>query len=212
MIESLVSGTQPVRILLVEDNAGDARLLRVALQETRAPGFQITHVGRLEDATSCLLSGQFDLVLLDLSLPDSDGLDTVTRVCDLARHTPIVVLTSLEDEALAIKAVRQGAQDYLIKGQTETPLLLRAIRYAIERKHAQEERERLVGELEDALATIEKISGHLPVCTSCNRVLDKKGGWKTLEQFAEDHPKANVRPGICADCGKKLHPEYFIDY
>ena len=211
MINTNGNETKPIQILLVEDNAGDVRLLRISLQGARPPGFQITHAGRLEEATNCLLNGHFDVVLLDLSLPDSDGLDTVTRVCGLARHTPIVILTSLEDEALAIKAVRQGAQDYLIKGQTETPLLLRAIQYAIERKHAQEERERLVRELEDALETIKKISGHLPVCTSCNRVLDTKGGWKSLEQFTVDHPKANVQPGICADCAKKLYPEYFIE-
>ena len=207
----MVDEARPLKILLVEDNAGDAHLLRVALKKAEAPGFQITHVMRLAEATESLLREQFDLVFLDLSLPDSDGLDTVTRVCDLARHTPIVVLTSLEDEALAIKAVRQGAQDYLIKGQTDAPLLLRAIHYAIERKRAEEERERLVGELEDALATIKMISQHLPVCTSCDRVLDPKGGWKTLEEFAADHPKANVCPGVCPACERRVAPGYFVD-
>ena len=143
MTEDMANKMHPVRILLVEDNAGDARLLRVALQRKGGPGFQITHVMRLAEATESLLGGQFDLIILDLSLPDSDGLDTVSRVCGLASHTAIIVLTSQENETLAIEAARQGAQDYLIKGQTESPLLLRAVRYAIERKRVQEEKERL---------------------------------------------------------------------
>lgn len=117
------------RILLVEDNPGDARLLRVSIP----PEFQLTHVERLDDALRELRTGAHDVVLLDLSLPDSHGLDTCQRVCAASPDTPVIVLTGLADDQIAVQAVREGAQDWLVKGRTEGELVVRAIRYAIER-------------------------------------------------------------------------------
>jgi len=126
----------PVRILLVEDNPGDARLLRETLRDAEFLPFILTHVGRLDEAIKCLIAQKFDALLLDLHLPDSEGLDTVKRIATAAPDVPIVVLTGTDDEALGTEAVRNGAQDYLVKGQTNHRLLTRAIRHAIERKRA----------------------------------------------------------------------------
>ena len=93
-------------------------------------------------ALAKLDSGTFDVVMLDLSLPDADGLNTLVRTHEHAPSVPIVVLTRLDDEALAIRAVREGAQDYLVKGQVNGNLLIRAMRYATERKRATEELQR----------------------------------------------------------------------
>src|SRR5437764_4694785 len=124
-------------VLLVEDNPADARLVREMLKAVR-PSLALTHVTRLDDALEHLRTHGFSAVLLDLTLPDSEGMDTLVRARDQAPQTPIVVLTGMADEDRAAKAVREGAQDYLIKGQVDGPLLYQSIRYAVER-HASDE-------------------------------------------------------------------------
>ncbi|MCL4500684.1 MAG: PAS domain S-box protein [Deltaproteobacteria bacterium] len=127
-----------IRILLVEDNPGDARLIREMLAEVEGASFEIDWVSQLSTGLEKLGRSEIDLVLLDLGLPDSRGLDTFVKAYSHAPQIPFVVLTGLDDEAVALKAVRQGAQDFLVKGQTDSGLLLRAIRYATERKRIEE--------------------------------------------------------------------------
>ena len=131
-----------MQILLVEDNPGDARLLREALEEVRGNDFELVHVERFEEALRSLAEKSFDLILLDLSLPDRQGLDMIASIRGEAPGVPVVVLTGLDDEESSLKALRQGAQDYLVKGQVDGKLLARAMRYAIERKRAEEEIQR----------------------------------------------------------------------
>jgi signal transduction histidine kinase len=139
-----VAAARPIRILLVEDNPGDARLLQEILIEAPSLEADLERVDRLEAAEARL--GEFapDVVLLDLSLPDAHGMTTVTRALQAAPDVPIIVLTGLDDEELALHAVQSGAQDYLVKGQVDPVLLARAIRYAIERKQLDRERESLL--------------------------------------------------------------------
>jgi two-component sensor histidine kinase/AmiR/NasT family two-component response regulator len=125
---------KPLHALLVEDNPGDVRLLREMLAGVTSPRFQLTHVAFLERALQHLEKGTYDAILLDLLLPDARGLEGFVRLQIHAPQIPVVVLTGVDDEALAVKAVRQGAQDYLVKGQFDGFLLARALRYAIERK------------------------------------------------------------------------------
>ncbi len=127
-----------ISALLVEDNLADARLMREAVREAEATHINLTHVDTLEKALGRLSGEHFDVVMLDLSLPDADGIDTLLRMHTHAPSVPIVVLTGLDDEALAVRAVREGAQDYLVKGQVTSQLLVRAMRYATERKRAIE--------------------------------------------------------------------------
>jgi PAS domain S-box-containing protein len=127
-----------MRILLIEDNPGDIRLLQEYLKEGTACRFQITQAGRLSTGLECLAEARFDAVLLDLSLPDSQGLDTLVRLHAAAKDVPIVVLTGIEDEALGVRLIQAGGQDYLVKGYVTGPLLVRSLRYAVERKQAQE--------------------------------------------------------------------------
>ncbi|HEX2054918.1 MAG TPA: PAS domain S-box protein, partial [Nitrospiraceae bacterium] len=130
-------------ILLVEDNKGDARLLKLLLEEADPTRFKLTHVDRLADGISCLQKGGIDVVLLDLSLPDSYGFETLNRMHAEAAGIPIVVLTGIEDEALGLQLIQHGAQDYLVKGQVTAPLLQRSLRYAVERaRMANELREK----------------------------------------------------------------------
>jgi len=127
-----------VRVLLVEDNPGDARLIQEFLSDTKMTSFQVEVVERLSDSLEALSGRRFDVVLLDLSLPDSSGLETLAKVLSSTQKVAIIVLTGLSDEGLALEAMRKGAQDYLVKGHVDEHLLSRAIRYAIERKRAEE--------------------------------------------------------------------------
>ena len=128
-----------MRILLIEDNPGDIRLLQEYLNEGSACRFQVTQAGRLSRGLERLAEARFDAVLLDLSLPDSHGLDTLVRLHEAAKDVPIVVLTGIEDESLGVRLIQAGAQDYLVKGSVTGPLLVRSLRYAVERKRAEEE-------------------------------------------------------------------------
>jgi diguanylate cyclase (GGDEF)-like protein len=125
----------PYRILLIEDNAGDARLVALMLGESADGLFRLQHVDHLHAAWSRL--SEADCVLVDLSLPDADGLEAVERLQLLAPELPIIVLTGRDDLGLAVEALQIGAQDYLIKGRVDGQLLSRALRYAIERKRAE---------------------------------------------------------------------------
>jgi signal transduction histidine kinase len=137
-----------VRVLLIEDSPGDARLIRESLAEAPSAAFDLECVDRLETALGRLTAGGSDVVLLDLALPDSQGYGTFAAVRDRAPELPIIVLTGLGDEDLALRTVREGAQDYLVKGQVEGRALARAVRYAIERNRAEREIRRLNEELE----------------------------------------------------------------
>jgi DNA-binding response OmpR family regulator len=136
MIVAMPEPKRPLSVLMIEDNPGDVRLVRQAIDDAdESIRFEI--VGTLHAGVSALASHGFDAVLLDLSLPDSQGLDTVRRVLDRAAKVPVIVMTSLSDEDAAVCAVSEGAQDYLVKGAGCGELVPRAIRYAIERHRLQ---------------------------------------------------------------------------
>ena len=139
--------TSAINILFVEDNADDARLIELSLEEAPSYTAAITRTHDLEGALSHLKAESFDLILLNLTLPDSSGLDTVATVYKEASDCPIIVLTGPEEEFLALEALRMGAQDHLVKGQIDDNILLRTVRYTVERhklnKEIEESRVRL---------------------------------------------------------------------
>jgi len=129
-----------VHILLVDDDPGDCRLVKLALAKSRqAIEFTIETAESLAEALRRLDSRNFDTVLLDLALPDSQGLETVDEVCRLYPQMAVVVLTGLADEDTAVEAIKMGASDYLVKGEYFQSLLVRTIRYSLERKRAEQE-------------------------------------------------------------------------
>jgi diguanylate cyclase (GGDEF)-like protein/PAS domain S-box-containing protein len=171
-------------LLLVEDNPGDARLLREMINEEGAHNMEMTHALCMKDAERHLAEREVDLILLDLGLPDVEGVTAVRRVRVAAPRVPLVVLTGRDDESLAALALQEGAQDYLIKGQIDSRGLLRALRYAIERKTMEEA---LFVEKERAQVTLNSI-GDAVVCTDMsgnitflNFVAEKMTGWAWQE-------------------------------
>jgi diguanylate cyclase (GGDEF)-like protein/PAS domain S-box-containing protein len=180
-------------LLIVEDNPGDARLLREMFNEQGSDNTELTHAECMSDAEKHLSERAFDIILLDLGLPDAEGLGAVRRAHAAAPHVPLVVLTCLDDESLAAEALQEGAQDYLIKGQIETRGLLRSLRYAMERKAIEEalfvEKERAqvtLNSIGDAVACTD-ISGNI---TFLNLVAEKMTGISREE--AAGRPMAEV--------------------
>jgi diguanylate cyclase (GGDEF)-like protein len=130
-----------INVLLVEDNPGDARLMQEMLVPSkfdRAYEFSITRTDRLQSALEKLAEESFQILLLDLYLPDSSGLESLRLMRSRHPQLPIIVLTGTDDEKIAFQAVQEGAQDFLIKGQVDGQLLVRSMRYAIERKRLGE--------------------------------------------------------------------------
>ncbi len=171
-------------LLLVEDNHGDARLLREMLDEQGMQNTELTRVECMIDAEKHLAESGYDVILLDLGLPDVQGLGAVRRAHLAAPRVPLVVLTGLDDESMATQALQEGAQDYLIKGQLDGKGLLRALRYAVERKTTEEA---LFAEKERAQVTLNSI-GDAVICTDIagnitflNLVAEKMTGWSRQE-------------------------------
>jgi signal transduction histidine kinase len=129
--------SQRIEVLLVEDNPGDARLIQEYLKEQVRDEFRITRVARLSEALAGIERAKFQVILLDLHLPDSHGIETLQKLSAAARSIPVIVMTGLDDRELALEAVHQGAQDYLVKGQVDSEAIARAILHAIDRQQLQ---------------------------------------------------------------------------
>lgn len=127
-----------VKILLIEDDLAEARLLQEVLKSFQLMQCSLIHVKRLQEGINQLQQNYFDVILLDLTLPDSQGLESVKLLVDHAPKVPIVVLTNHNDEKLALQAMREGAQDYLVKRHVNVDVLVRSVQYAIERQRASD--------------------------------------------------------------------------
>lgn len=154
-----------LRVLLVEDNAGDARLIQESLSEAKGEPFEVEIADRLSAALERLGKGGIDAVLLDLALPDSQGWGTFDTIRGKAPTIPVIVLTGLGDEALALEMVKKGAQDYVAKMELSGGILPRAIRYAVERERADQQIRRMNEQLEERVrlrtAELETANGEL---------------------------------------------------
>jgi two-component system, cell cycle sensor histidine kinase and response regulator CckA len=189
--------TQPIRVLLVEDNPGDARLVGEMLREV--PDLDIHHVDRLAAGLEHLATRKVDVVLLDLGLPDSQGLDSLRAIVGSGCAAPVVVLTGHDDEALGRQAVREGAQDYLVKGRVAEYALTRAVRYAIERKRAEEtlaqSERKYRGLFEDAGDAIFIADAKTAIILDANKRAEKLLGMPRREIIgmnrADLHPKTD---------------------
>lgn len=212
----------PIKILLVEDNIGDARLIKEMLSESTTVRFGLAHVKRLSEARESLAGEGFDIIVLDLSLPDGHGLDTFVQTRIAAPGIPIVIMSGLGDEKLAIKAVQEGAQDYLIKGQVGSDLLVRSMRYAIERNQAEEALWRAYDEMEirvrERTAELARTNRALKMLNECNQIIVRAtnemdllekicrtvvdiGGYRLAWLgFAEQGKERTVRPAAQACC------------
>jgi DNA-binding response OmpR family regulator len=125
---------EPIKVLLIEDNIGDCELILQMLNKSEIANFELTQTQRLDSGLKLLESGKYDVILLDLGLPDSVGLESFKATLTEHPAIPIIILTGLANEEIGVQSIKYGAQDYLVKGEFNGKLLVRAIQYAIERK------------------------------------------------------------------------------
>jgi DNA-binding NtrC family response regulator len=202
-----MNNTDVIRVLLIEDERAQAFLFRHMLAEIAAPQFEVTWVEELHDGLDRLNAESVDVVVLDLSLPDSTGPVTFSRLHGLFPKVPVVVLTGLDNDAMGFAIIQAGAQDYLIKGQVNGPLLARTLRYAIERKRAEAEKQDLISQLQETLANVKTLKELLPICASCHKIRDDKGYWNKLESYLLSHTDLKFSHGLCPECVKKYAEE-----
>jgi diguanylate cyclase (GGDEF)-like protein/PAS domain S-box-containing protein len=199
-----MSRTPLEKLLLIEDNAGDARLFSETLSEQNEEDTALVHLGRMSDAEAYLAENTVDIILLDIGLPDVQGLEAVRRAHAAAPRTTLVVLTGLDDESLAARALQEGAQDYLVKGQMETRSLVRSLRFAVERKGMEEA---LFAEKERAQITLNSIADAV-VCTNIlgnisflNLVAETMTGWSLREALG----RPTVEVLVILDAATRAH-------
>jgi len=195
--------TTVITALLIEDNPDDAVLIEKYLKASRKIKYNVIHVERFAEGLESLKRILFDIILLDLTLPDGPmGIKTFETVYAHASHIPIIIVTGHDDDALAVEAVHKGAQDYLVKGLVTGAALGRAIRNAIERK-------KLLTQLEDSMKEIKLLRGFLPICMNCKKIRDDKGYWTKVEVYIRKHSGVEFSHGICPECALELYPELY---
>ena len=210
-----------IRVLIAEDDYLVGEMIRGMLLEM---GYII--IGQASDgleATELAQSLQPDIILMDVKMPDMDGLQA-TRLIHERYPTPVVVLTAYETSELLQEASAAGVGAYLVKPPNPHDMD-RAITIALARfkdiielrrlntelQQRYEERDKLVQELQEALAKVKMLSGMLPICASCKKIRDDQGYWNQIEVYIRDHSEAEFTHGLCPDCARKHYPEYFSD-
>lgn len=190
------------RILIIEDEPVSSKItLRMLKEAGLEAGARVEE--SLETGLAVLTAEAADIVLLDLSLPDSSGLETVKAVCGKFPGLPVVVMTGTEDWELGVEALKDGAQDYLVKGQFGDRELARTIRYAAERKKLLNEREELIHKLQAALDRVNLLTGLLPTCADCKKIRTAEGTWMQMESYISNHSGAVFSHGFCEVCLEK---------
>jgi CheY-like chemotaxis protein len=195
--ETTPEAEKRLHLLLVEDNPDDAQMFVDLISDHVQVPIDLALSGTLAEALKELQKEPYEIILLDLSLPDSEGPDTYHRISAAAPQTPIVILTGLDDDQVALSALGEGVQDYLVKGKVTGSLLMRSIRYAIERQH-------LILRLKEADHTVAALSDLLPVCTSCKKVRGEDGAWSDLEVYLRNYTKTRIRQTLCPQCGRRF--------
>ncbi len=195
------------RILLVEDNPGDRHLMRALMVKGRISLDHYFEVGDLASALEALNELFPDVVLLDLGLPDTQGLDGVRKVVKEYPAATLLVVTGDNDPRKGLQAIQEGAQDYLVKGHITPKGLQRCIRYAIERKRLLREKEELVLDLKVAMNKIKTLKGIVPICAKCKNVRDDKGYWQKVEKYVSENSEAEFSHGLCPACMEEYMKE-----
>jgi DNA-binding NtrC family response regulator len=195
---------QKITVLIIEDNLDDFFFLKRVLETSEEVEAKIYHEERLEAAVSFAAKKAIDVAIVDLSLPDSYGLDTYVSFHEKHPSISTIIMTGYRDHDMAFESVQKGAQDYLFKGEPSSTAIIRTIRYAIERQ-------RLMTELKKALDHIKQLQGMLPICSVCKKIRDDKGYWNQIESYISEHSEVKFSHGLCPECAKNLYPDYYSE-
>ncbi len=191
-----------VSILIVEDNLADLRFIKESLTENQNHTYDCLEAESLESALGLANHYDFDVVLIDLELPDSYGLETIRKTMMKLPHAAIIALSGLKNEDLAAKSVRYGAQDCLDKQHLSSVALSKSIRHSIERKKGLQDKEDLLQDLDDALQRIERLENLLPFCLECNKIFGADSNWHSIDACADRFSVGQTSELLCPHCRK----------
>jgi DNA-binding NtrC family response regulator len=209
VLKDIESMKEEVRILILEDVPADAELMERELHKGGIE-FSAKRVETKETFLKELKDFVPDLILADLTLPTFNGIGALAIVQERYPDIPFIFVSGTIGEELAIEALKRGAADYVLKDRLSrlVPAVNQALSKAevrVNLKRAEEEREKLIHELQEALAKVKTLSGMLPICASCKNIRDDKGYWNQIESYIRDHSEAEFSHSICPDCKKKLY-------
>jgi AmiR/NasT family two-component response regulator len=208
---------EEVRVLIVEDNRMISEIVKTLLKQA---GYAVVGVATNGlEAVEMTKTSRPDVILMDIEMPDMDGIEATQLIYE-RYPTPVVILTAYETPDLVEKASEAGVGAYLTK-PTTTQQLERAITVAMARfddimelrrlnadlQARNEEREKLIAELQMALAKVKTLSGLLPICASCKKIRDDGGYWHQVEVYIRDHSEAEFSHSLCPDCAKKFYEQ-----
>jgi PleD family two-component response regulator len=191
-------------ILIVDDAFDNIEILSEALSSE----FDILFAASGPEALDIASSQIPDLILLDIIMPEMDGYAVCKRLKadPKTKHIPIIFITAMTQVEDETKGLKLGALDYITK-PISPPIVLARVRTQIERKRAEEEREKLIVELQEAFSRIKTLSGMLPICASCKKIRDDRGYWTQIELYFREHSEVEFSHGLCPECIKRLYPE-----
>ena len=198
-----------LRILVVDDDEDDFFIARDLLSDIQGRSVALDWLSTYDAALEAIGLGEHDVYLLDYRLGERDGLELLREALANGCTAPMILLTGQEDHGVDLEATTAGAMDYLVKGQIDTTLLDRSIRYALERRRVETQLEELIVELESALAEIKTLSGLLPICASCKSVRDDQGYWSQIETYIHERSDAQFSHSLCPTCLERLYPDQY---
>ncbi len=213
--ETLSASGRP-RLLYMEDDPVTAKVVQRRLQRA---GFDVDIARNGAEGLAMCVAGDYDAVLVDKNMPERDGLDVIQTLVSMGGPSSIMV-TGTGDELSAVEALKSGASDYIVKDLEGRYLELLPVvveqvleQHAIAeaKRQAEEEKERLIVELQEALANVKTLSGMLPICAKCKKIRNDDGYWMMVEHYLTEHSDAQFSHGICPDCGRELYGDLYVD-
>jgi DNA-binding NtrC family response regulator len=206
-----MSEGKPTDILVAEDEPAHAEALRRTLHDCEGQVI-VRLAGSLREYREAVVARRPDIALLDLNLPDGSAQEILTSPPEDGPF-PIVVMTSYGNERIAVKAMKAGALDYVVKSPEAFAGMSRTLERALrewellrERKQTHAQRELLIADLQAAMAKVRMLSGFLPICANCKKIRDDSGYWNQIESYIRDHSEAEFSHGICPECRQLLFP------
>ncbi|MBF0117339.1 MAG: response regulator [Desulfobacterales bacterium] len=196
-----------MKILIVDDNPDDIVLYKEYLKLDKEKIYSFFEAFTSFEGLEILKKNKVDCIIVDYNLPDMDGVEFIEKLPqkDGAITLPIIALTGLGNENIAVEFMKKGAMDYLPKNNINPDILIRTIRYAINQKQSELEKIKINNKLKEALANVKQLKGLLPICSNCKKIRDDKGYWENLEKYITKHSNAMFTHGFCPECASKLY-------
>jgi FixJ family two-component response regulator len=206
-----------IRVLVVDDAREDREACRRFLGKCMVYDYVLEEAESINDGLKKFRQRPPDCVLLDYRLPDGDGFDFMEKIAGGSGEVPlpVVMMTGAGSEEIAVRAMKQGAMDYLVKGRVQDEAFCRAVQAAMEKgflirtiRRQQQEKDQLIRQLQEALDQVKTLKGIVPICSCCKKIRDDKGYWQQVETYIQKHSDAEFSHGVCPDCLRQYYPQH----